>query len=55
MGQYCFGECDSLIVLGSRLDIRQTGADTKFIENRKSIILDCEEAEINNRVKGCAS
>ena len=30
-----FGECDLLIVLGSRLDIRQTGADTKFIENRK--------------------
>src|SRR6185312_7312119 len=25
-----FGECDLLIVVGSRLDIRQTGADTKF-------------------------
>jgi len=48
-----FGECDLLIVLGSRLDIRQTGADTKFIENRKIYHIDCESAEINNRVKGC--
>ncbi|MDB5121023.1 MAG: acetolactate synthase [Sphingobacteriales bacterium] len=48
-----FGECDLLIVLGSRLDIRQTGADTKFIENRKIYHIDCENGEINNRVKGC--
>lgn len=48
-----FGECDLLIVVGSRLDIRQTGADTKFIENRKIYHIDCEKAEINNRVKGC--
>ena len=50
-----FGECDLLIVLGSRLDIRQTGADTKFIENRKIYHIDCEKGEINNRVKGCES
>lgn len=48
-----FGECDLLIVLGARLDIRQTGADTKFIENRTIYHIDCESAEINNRVKGC--
>lgn len=48
-----FGESDLLIVLGSRLDIRQTGADTKFIENRKIYHIDCEKGEINNRVKGC--
>jgi len=48
-----FGECDLLIVLGSRLDIRQTGADTKFIENRKIYHVDCEAGEINNRVLGC--
>ena len=48
-----FGECDLLIVLGSRLDIRQTGADTKFIENRKIYHVDCEKGEVNNRVKGC--
>ena len=50
-----FGECDLLIVLGARLDIRQTGADTKFIENRKIYHIDCEAAEINNRVKGCVA
>ena len=48
-----FGECDLLIVVGSRLDIRQTGADTKFFENRKIYHIDCEPEEINNRVKGC--
>jgi len=48
-----FGECDLLIVVGSRLDIRQTGADTKFFENRRIYHIDCEPAEINNRVKGC--
>jgi acetolactate synthase-1/2/3 large subunit len=48
-----FGECDLLIVAGSRLDIRQTGADTKFIENRKIYHIDCEPGEINNRIKGC--
>tara|TARA_B110000027_G_scaffold62397_1_gene67061 strand:- start:4108 stop:5838 length:1731 start_codon:yes stop_codon:yes gene_type:complete len=48
-----FGESDLVIVLGSRLDIRQTGADTKFIENRKIFHIDCIKAEINNRVKGC--
>lgn len=48
-----FGECDLLIVLGARLDIRQTGADTNFIEKRKIYHIDCELAEINNRVKGC--
>jgi len=49
----CFGECDLLIVLGSRLDIRQTGADVNFIANRKIYHVDCDEGEINNRVKGC--
>jgi acetolactate synthase-1/2/3 large subunit len=48
-----FGECDLLLVLGSRLDIRQTGADTKFFENRPIYHIDCEPGEINNRVKGC--
>ncbi|MXV51702.1 thiamine pyrophosphate-binding protein [Pedobacter sp. HMF7647] len=47
------GECDLLIVIGSRLDIRQTGADTRFFENRPIFHIDCEPAEINNRIKGC--
>jgi acetolactate synthase I/II/III large subunit len=48
------GSCDLLLVLGSRLDIRQTGADVKaFQENRQIFHVDCESGEINNRVKGC--
>jgi acetolactate synthase-1/2/3 large subunit len=47
------GECDLLVVVGSRLDIRQTGADVKFFENRKIYHIDCEAAEINNRITGC--
>jgi len=50
-----FGESDLVVVLGSRLDIRQTGADVKFIENRKIYHIDCEAAEINNRVKNCVA
>jgi acetolactate synthase-1/2/3 large subunit len=48
-----FGESDLLIVIGSRLDIRQTGADTKYFENRAIYHVDCEVSEINNRIKGC--
>jgi acetolactate synthase I/II/III large subunit len=48
-----FGTCDLLLVLGSRLDIRQTGSDTKFIENRIIFHVDCEVGEINNRITGC--
>jgi acetolactate synthase-1/2/3 large subunit len=47
------GECDLLIVAGSRLDIRQTGADTKFFESKTIYHIDCEAGEINNRIKGC--
>lgn len=49
------GDCDLLIVLGSRLDIRQTGADTVFFQRKKIYHVDCEEGEINNRVTGCVS
>ena len=45
---------DLLIVLGSRLDIRQTGADTEFIKRNRTIYhIDCEAGELNNRVTGC--
>lgn len=46
-------QCDVLLVLGSRLDMRQTGAITQVFEKRKIIQVDCEPAQINNRVKGC--
>lgn len=53
---HALAECDMLIVLGSRLDIRQTGADTaSFASGRKIYHVDIELAEINNRVQGCIS
>ncbi|MBV8254356.1 MAG: thiamine pyrophosphate-binding protein [Chitinophaga sp.] len=48
-----FGESDLIVVIGCRLDIRQTGADTKYFENRIIYHVDCEEGEINNRIKNC--
>ncbi len=48
------GHCDVLIVLGSRLDIRQTGADVEsFRQNKKIFHVDCDAREINNRIKNC--
>ncbi|HEX4958211.1 MAG TPA: thiamine pyrophosphate-binding protein [Lacibacter sp.] len=50
------GEADLLIVIGSRLDIRQTGADVKGFKGDKKIYhIDIEAGEINNRVKDCVS
>jgi acetolactate synthase I/II/III large subunit len=46
-------KCDALLVLGSRLDIRQTGADTDaFIAGGKIHHIDVDPGEINNRVTG---
>jgi acetolactate synthase-1/2/3 large subunit len=48
------GSCDFLLVLGSRLDIRQTGSETEaFAANKTIFHVDCEAGELNNRVKGC--
>ncbi len=45
---------DLLIVLGSRLDVRQTGSRTEaFARGRMVFHVDCETGEINNRVKNC--
>jgi acetolactate synthase-1/2/3 large subunit len=47
-------ESDLLIVLGSRLDIRQTGTDVEsFREGKKIFHVDLEQAELNNRIKSC--
>lgn len=51
---HALGRCDALLVLGSRLDVRQTGADTRsFRSGRKIYHVDCDAGEMNNRVKGC--
>ena len=48
------GAADLLLVLGSRLDIRQTGADTAFFTGGRVVHhVDVDPAEINNRVSGC--
>jgi len=44
---------DFLLILGSRLDIRQTGANTAaFKGDRKIYHVDCEQGELNNRIQG---
>jgi acetolactate synthase I/II/III large subunit len=48
------GRSDFLLVMGSRLDVRQTGAQTASFKGERVIFhVDCESGEINNRVTGC--
>ena len=45
---------DNLIVLGSRLDVRQTGGDVAgFARGKRIYQVDVDAAETNNRVKDC--
>ena len=47
-------QSDLLVVMGSRLDVRQTGARADVFKNGRRIFhIDCEPGEVNNRVKGC--
>ena len=49
-------ESDLLLVLGSRLDVRQTGANTADFKGKRIIYhVDCEVGEMNNRVSGCVT
>lgn len=49
---YAIQNCDLLIVLGSRLDVRQTGAKTEdFAKSAKIVQIDIDESQLNNRVK----
>ena len=51
---YALGESDLLLVLGSRLDLRQTGANVETFKKGKKIFhLDIDAAELNNRIEGC--
>lgn len=48
------GESDLVLVLGSRLDIRQTGSDVEGFRGARAFFhVDCEPGETNNRVQGC--
>ncbi len=47
---------DLVIVLGSRLDIRQTGADVaSFVAGKQIFQIDVDAAELNNRIKSAVS
>ena len=51
---YALGNCDLLIVFGSRLDLRQTGVDVESFQKSKKIFhVDCDSAELNNRITDC--
>jgi acetolactate synthase I/II/III large subunit len=48
--------CDLLIVLGARLDVRQTGADTAdFARNARVVQIDIDAAQLDNRVVAALS
>ncbi len=49
---HALAECDFLLVVGSRLDIRQTGTDTDGFASRQIIQVDIDGGEMNNRVRG---
>lgn len=51
---YALGTCDLLLVLGSRLDLRQTGSDiNSFIKGKQIFHVDIDDAELNNRFLDC--
>lgn len=51
---YALGSCDLLLVLGSRLDLRQTGVDIPaFVQGKQIFHVDIEAAELNNRINNC--
>ncbi len=51
---YAMGTSDLLLVLGSRLDLRQTGSDTdSFMKDKQIFHVDIDKAELNNRFAGC--
>ena len=53
-GNLAIGKSDFMLVLGSRLDVRQTGSEAQAFKGERAIYhVDCEAGEINNRVKGC--
>lgn len=53
---WAVGMADFLLVLGSRLDVRQTGSETQAFKGGRTIFhVDCDAGEINNRITGCES
>lgn len=53
---YAVQNCDLLLVLGSRMDVRQTGANPKDFARKAEIIqIDLMEGQLNNRVQANVS
>lgn len=51
---WAIAESDVLLVLGSRMDVRQTGSDIDGFRQGRSIFhVDVDETELNLRVPGC--
>lgn len=51
---YALGTCDLLLVIGSRLDLRQTGSDIQSFKTGKKIFhVDIDASELNNRIHDC--
>lgn len=45
-------QCDLLIVIGARLDVRQTGSDVRnFAKNAKIVQVDIDVGQLDNRIK----
>jgi len=51
---YAVQSCDLLVVIGSRMDVRQTGAKSEsFAPNARVIQIDIDASQLDNRVKCC--
>ncbi len=49
---YALGNCDLLIALGTRLDLRQTGSNVdSFQDNKRIFHIDCDKAELKSRLE----
>jgi len=56
LANYAIQHCDLLLVIGSRLDVRQTGSDCQdFARNARIIQIDIDEHQLDNRIKADTS
>lgn len=52
VGNYSLQNCDVLLVIGSRLDVRQTGSNCQdFARHARVIQIDIDPHQLNNRIK----
>lgn len=52
VSNYAIQNCDVLLAIGTRLDVRQTGADCQdFARNARIIQIDIDQHQLNNRIQ----